>query len=148
MQNVAEGLIVARKMPKEEAYEKSRKALDKVGLSDRYDYYPRQLSGGQQQRVAIARAIVSDPEVIYFDEPTSSLDPELINEVLNVMRDLAKEGRTMIVVTHEMNFARNVSSKVIFMENGKIAEEGSPEDIFEHPKQERTAQFLSAYRKG
>lgn len=148
MQNVAEGLIVARKMPKEEAYEKSRKALDKVGLSDRYDYYPHQLSGGQQQRVAIARAIVSDPEVIYFDEPTSSLDPELINEVLNVMRDLAKEGRTMIVVTHEMNFARNVSSKVIFMENGKIAEEGSPEDIFEHPKQERTAQFLSAYRKG
>ena len=118
LQNVTEGLIVARKMPKKEAEEIGRRALDKVGMSERYDYYPNQLSGGQQQRVAIARALATDPEIIYFDEPTSALDPELTGEVLAVMRQLAEDGMTMLVVTHEMNFARNVSSRVIFMENG------------------------------
>ena len=116
LQNVTEGLIVARKMKKAEAEEIGRKLLDKVGLSDRYDHYPAQLSGGQQQRVAIARALATNPEIIYFDEPTSALDPELIGEVLNVMRQLAEEGMTMLVVTHEMNFARHVSNRVVFME--------------------------------
>ena len=104
-------------------------ALAKVGMEERYNYYPQQLSGGQQQRVGIARAIVSDPEVILFDEPTSALDPELIGEVLEVIRTLAKEGMTMIIVTHEMNFAKNVSTKVIFMDKGMIVEEGKPEEI-------------------
>ena len=118
LQNVTEGLIVARKLPKEQADEIGMKMLAKVGLADRADYYPRQLSGGQQQRVAIARALAADPEIIYFDEPTSALDPELTGEVLSVMRQLAEEGMTMLVVTHEMGFARNVSSKTVFMENG------------------------------
>ena len=113
LQNVTEGLIVARKMKKAEAEEIGRKLLDKVGLSDRCDHYPAQLSGGQQQRVAIARALATNPEIIYFDEPTSALDPELIGEVLNVMRQLAEEGMTMLVVTHEMNFARHVSNRVV-----------------------------------
>lgn len=146
LQNVTEGLIIARKMPKAEAIEIGKKALDKVGLSDRYDYYPSQLSGGQQQRVGIARAIASNPEVIFFDEPTSALDPELIGEVLSVMRQLAKEGMTMIVVTHEMNFAHHVSNRVIFMDQGKIIEEGTPQQIFESPKQERTKQFLRLHQ--
>lgn len=117
-------------------------ALDKVGLSDRCDYYPSQLSGGQQQRVAIARAIATDPEIIYFDEPTSALDPELTGEVLGVMRQLAKEGMTMLVVTHEMNFARTVSNQVIFMEHGKIVEAGASREFFEYPKEERAKAFL------
>ncbi len=142
LQNVTEGLIIGRKMPKEQAMELGRKALDKVGLSDRYDYYPSQLSGGQQQRVAIARAIVTDPEIIYFDEPTSALDPELTGEVLAVMRDLAREGRTMLVVTHEVGFARNVSNKVIFMEDGVIVEEGSSRQVFTDPRHPRTRAFL------
>ncbi|MDO4620590.1 MAG: amino acid ABC transporter ATP-binding protein [Lachnospiraceae bacterium] len=142
LENVTEGLIVARKMPKAEAIAAGKRALDKVGLSDRYDYYPVQLSGGQQQRVAIARAIVTDPEIIYFDEPTSALDPELTGEVLSVMRDLANEGRTMLVVTHETGFARNVSNKVIFMENGVIVEEGDSQSFFANPKEARTRQFL------
>ncbi len=142
LQNVTEGLIVARKMPKAQALQIGRQALDKVGLSDRYDYYPAQLSGGQQQRVAIARAIATDPEIIYFDEPTSALDPELTVEVLSVMRTLAMEGMTMLVVTHEMNFARTVSNKVIFMENGTVVESGDSGDFFEHPKEERTRAFL------
>ena len=142
LQNVTEGLIVARKIPKEQAERTGREALDKVGLSDRYDYYPSQLSGGQQQRVAIARAVAADPEIIFFDEPTSALDPELTGEVLAVMRRLAQEGRTMLVVTHEMGFARNASNRVIFMENGVVVEEAPSADFFEHPKEERTREFL------
>lgn len=142
LQNVTEGLIVARKMPKAQAIEIGKHALDKVGLSDRYDYYPIQLSGGQQQRVAIARAIATDPEIIYFDEPTSALDPELIGEVLAVMRQLADEGMTMLVVTHEINFARYVSNKVVFMEGGLIVESGNSKDFFENPREERTQMFL------
>ena len=142
LQNVTEGLIVGRKMPRVQAMEIGKKALAKVGLADRVDFYPDQLSGGQQQRVAIARAVATDPEIIYFDEPTSALDPELTGEVLSVMRDLAREGMTMLVVTHEMGFARTVSNKVILMEDGKIIEQGSSEDFFEHPKEERTRAFL------
>ena len=138
LENVTEGLIVARKIPKAQAIDKGRKALGKVGLSDRSDYYPHQLSGGQQQRVAIARAIAADPEILFFDEPTSALDPELIGEVLEVMRNLAQEGMTMLVVTHEMNFAKNV----IFMENGQVAEAGNSREFFENPRGERTREFL------
>ena len=140
--NVTEGLITARRMPRARAEEIGKQALDKVGLSDRYDYYPSQLSGGQQQRVAIARALATDPEIIYFDEPTSALDPELTGEVLGVMRQLADEGMTMLVVTHELGFARNVASRVIFMEEGRVVEEGGAEVFFENPKQERTRAFL------
>ncbi len=142
LQNVTEGLIVARKVPKAQAEEIGRRALEKVGLGDRKSHYPHQLSGGQQQRVAIARALAVDPEIIFFDEPTSALDPELIGEVLEVMRELAQEGMTMLVVTHEMNFARNVSTKVVFMEHGKIVESGSSKEFFENPKEERTREFL------
>lgn len=142
LQNVTEGLIVARKMPKAEALAVGRRMLDKVGLAERYAYYPHQLSGGQQQRVAIARALAAEPEIIYFDEPTSALDPELTGEVLEVMRRLADEGMTMLVVTHELSFAKTVSNKVIFMEDGAVVEQGSAEDIFEHPKEERTKAFL------
>ena len=142
LQNVTEGLIIARKMPKEQADAVGMKMLEKVGLADRADYYPRQLSGGQQQRVAIARALASDPEIIYFDEPTSALDPELTGEVLAVMRQLAEEGMTMLVVTHEMGFARNVSSKTVFMENGVVVEQASSHEFFANPKEERTREFL------
>ena len=142
LQNVTEGLIVARKMPKEHADTIGMKMLEKVGLADRADYYPRQLSGGQQQRVAIARALAADPEIIYFDEPTSALDPELTGEVLTVMRQLAEEGMTMLVVTHEMGFARNVSSKTVFMENGVVVEQAPSHEFFAAPKEERTREFL------
>lgn len=142
LQNVTEGLIVARKMPKEQADAIGRRMLEKVGLADRADSYPSQLSGGQQQRVAIARALATDPEIIYFDEPTSALDPELTGEVLSVMRQLAEEGMTMLVVTHEMGFARNVSSKTVFMENGVVVEQAPSREFFEHPKEERTRAFL------
>lgn len=142
LQNVTEGLIVARKLPKAEANAIGMKMLTKVGLADKADAYPSQLSGGQQQRVAIARGLASDPEIILFDEPTSALDPELTGEVLSVMRQLAGEGMTMLVVTHEMNFAKIVSSKVIFMEDGIVLESGSPKDFFENPKEERTKAFL------
>ncbi len=145
LENVTEGLIIARKMPKGEAVEIGKAALDKVGLSDRYDYYPDQLSGGQQQRVAIARAIATEPEIIYFDEPTSALDPELTIEVLEVMRKLAAEGRTMLVVTHEIRFARNVSTKVVLMEQGQVIEAGETRQIFEQPREERTREFLRHY---
>lgn len=145
LENVTEGLIVARKMPKGKAVEIGKAALDKVGLSDRYDYYPDQLSGGQQQRVAIARAIATEPEIIYFDEPTSALDPELTIEVLEVMRKLAAEGRTMLVVTHEIRFARNVSTKVVLMEQGQVVEAGETRQIFEQPREERTREFLQHY---
>ena len=142
LQNVTEGLIVARKLPKEQAEEIGMKMLAKVGLADRADYYPRQLSGGQQQRVAIARALAADPEIIYFDEPTSALDPELTGEVLSVMRQLAEEGMTMLVVTHEMGFARNVSSKTVFMENGVVVEQAPSQQFFASLKEERTRAFL------
>ena len=142
LQNVTEGLIIARKMPKEQADAIGMKMLEKVGLADLADYYPRQLSGGQQQRVAIARALASDPEIIYFDEPTSALDPELTGEVLAVMRQLAEEGMTMLVVTHEMGFARNVSSKTVFMENGVVVEQAPSHEFFANPKEERTREFL------
>ena len=142
LQNVTLGLTAARKMPKSEAERIGRAALEKVGLGDKWDSYPNALSGGQQQRVAIARALATEPEIIYFDEPTSALDPELTGEVLSVMRDLAEEGMTMLVVTHELGFARNVSSKVIFIENGAVVEEGPSAQVFENPRQERTSAFL------
>ena len=142
LQNVTEGLVIARKMPRSQAEKAGKRALDKVGLWDRYDYYPHQLSGGQQQRIAIARALCAQTKIILFDEPTSALDPELTDEVLEVMRQLAREGMTMVVVTHEMSFAHNVSNRVIFMDHGLIVEEGSPEQIFEHPQNERTRAFL------
>ena len=141
-ENVTEGLIIGRKMPKAEAVQIGRQALEKVGLSDREDYYPSQLSGGQQQRVAIARAIATKPEIIYFDEPTSALDPELTGEVLAVMRTLAEEGMTMLVVTHEMGFAQNVSNKVVFMERGVVVESGDSYSFFHSPREERTRSFL------
>lgn len=142
LENVAEGLMIGRKVPKKEAYDLSKKALDKVGLSDKYDSYPIQLSGGQQQRVGIARAVALNPDIILFDEPTSALDPELVGEVLQVMKEIANEGTTMLVVTHEMGFARDVANKVIFMDGGVIVEEGTPHDIFVSPKEERTQRFL------
>jgi len=142
LQNVTEGLTVGRKVPKAEAIEIAKKALDKVGLSDKYDSYPVQLSGGQQQRVGIARAIAVNPDIILFDEPTSALDPELVGEVLKIMRDLAGEGTTMIEVTHEMKFAQDVATKVVFMDGGVVVEEGTPKEIFTTPKEERTREFL------
>lgn len=142
LENVTEGLIIGRRIPKSQAIETAKKALDKVGLSDRYDYYPSSLSGGQQQRVGIARAIAVNPDVIFFDEPTSALDPELIDDVLKVMKKLAEEGTTMIVVTHEMHFAEEVANHVIFLDNGIIVEQGTPQEIFHNPKEERTRQFL------
>ena len=142
VQNVTEGLIVARHMPRDAANALAMQALDRVGLRDRADHYPSQLSGGQQQRVAIARAVATNPEIIYFDEPTSALDPELIGEVLSVMRDLAASGMTMLVVTHEMRFAREVSSRVIFMENGGIVEQGPSRQFFAAPREARTQAFL------
>ena len=142
LQNVTEGLIIGRKMPKDQANALGMRMLQKVGMADRADSYPNQLSGGQQQRVAIARALATDPEIILFDEPTSALDPELTGEVLAVMRALAREGMTMLVVTHEMNFAKNVSSKVVFMEGGVVVEESDPTAFFQNPKQERARAFL------
>ena len=147
LQNVTEGLIVARKLPKEQADEIGMKMLAKVGLADRADYYPRQLSGGQQQRVAIARALAADPEIIYFDEPTSALDPELTGEVLKVIRSLSEQHMTMIIVTHEMAFARDVADRVIFMDGGVIVEQGPAHDVIENPQAERTRQFLARYRE-
>ena len=142
LQNVMLGLTVARKMPRAQAEQIARAALDRVGLADKADSYPNALSGGQQQRVAIARALATEPEIIYFDEPTSALDPELTGEVLAVMRSLAEDGMTMLVVTHELGFARNVSTRVIFMENGSVVESGSSEEFFANPKEERTRAFL------
>ncbi len=141
LQNVIDAPIRVKKMPKADAIAKAKKLLAKVGLSDKADQYPWQLSGGQQQRVAIARALCMDPEILCFDEPTSALDPELTQEVLSVMRDLAAEDMTMMVVTHEMAFARDVADRVVFMEGGYIVEEGSPEQIF-NSQNPRTRQFL------
>lgn len=142
LENVTEGLIYGRGMEKKKAVEIAKKALDRVGLSERYDYYPSQLSGGQQQRVGIARAIAVEPEIILMDEPTSALDPELIGEVLGVIKSLADEGKTMVIVTHEMQFAKEISTNVIFMDGGKIVEQGTASKIFTNPDEERTRRFL------
>ena len=143
LENVMEGLVIARKIPKPQAKDIAMKALEKVGLKDRADFYPVSLSGGQQQRVGIARAIAVNPDVILFDEPTSALDPELTGEVLSVIRKLADEGTTMVIVTHEMAFAREIADHVVFMEGGIIVEEGTSNQIFTSPKEERTRKFLS-----
>src|SRR6266446_2337218 len=142
LQNVIEAPLLVRKMPKSEAVALGEKLLVKVGLSEKRDVYPSRLSGGQKQRVAIARALAMQPRALLFDEPTSALDPELVGEVLKVMRDLAYEGRTMVVVTHEMQFARDVSDRVVFISDGTIVEQGDPMGLFKHPKHERTKLFL------
>ncbi|URZ18399.1 amino acid ABC transporter ATP-binding protein [Clostridium felsineum] len=140
--NVMEGLVTARRIPKKEAEKISKEVLNKVGLAEKYDFYPSELSGGQQQRVGIARALALNPEVILFDEPTSALDPELVGDVLEVMKKVAKEGITMIVVTHEMSFAYDIANKIVFMEDGVVVEEGTPNEIFRNAKEERTRKFL------
>ena len=142
LENVMEGQITVQKKDKKEAEEVSRKALAQVGLEERCDFYPAQVSGGQQQRAGIARALVLNPDVILFDEPTSALDPELVGEVLNCIKQVAESGITMIVVTHEIAFAKEVASRVIFMEGGVIVEEGKPEEILVRPREERTKKFL------
>ena len=142
LDNVMIGLTRVKKLPKEKAVKKAMDELRRVGLLDRADHYPGQLSGGQQQRVAIARALAMDPRVMLFDEPTSALDPELIGEVLSVMEKLARDRMTMLVVTHEMGFAREVADRIVFMEKGSIVEEGSPDELFYHPKHDRTREFL------
>ena len=146
LENVTEGLIIARKMDRKEAVDRGMKALERVGMLDHKDFYPSRLSGGQQQRVAIARAMVSEPGVIFFDEPTSALDPELTGEVLNVMEKLADEGTTMVVVTHEMEFARRGADRVILMEDGLIVEEDSSDVFFTSPKTDRAKAFLEGIR--
>ncbi|MGG1659244.1 amino acid ABC transporter ATP-binding protein [Brevibacillus sp. NRS-1366] len=143
LQNIQLGPMKLKKKSKEEAETLARELLKKVGLSEKADAYPRMLSGGQQQRVAIARALAMEPHVMLFDEPTSALDPEMVGEVLLVMKQLAKEGMTMVIVTHEMGFAREVADRVIYVDGGKIVEDGKPEDIFVNPKHERTKAFLS-----
>ena len=143
LENVTLGLWAGRKVPRGEAEARAKDALGKVGLLDRLDYYPSELSGGQQQRVGIARAVAVNPDVILFDEPTSALDPELIGDVLGVMKQLAREGVTMIVVTHELTFAQDVANHIVFMDQGLIVEEGSPAEVFGHPREERTRAFLS-----
>ncbi|AZF29749.1 L-cystine ABC transporter (wide substrate range), ATP-binding protein YecC [Pseudomonas sp. R4-35-07] len=145
LENVIEGPIVVKKMPREAATELGRKLLAKVGLAGKEAAYPRRLSGGQQQRVAIARALAMEPEVILFDEPTSALDPELVGEVLATIRSLAEENRTMVIVTHEMSFARDVANRVIFFDKGVIVEQGEAKALFANPKEERTQQFLSKF---
>ena len=144
LQNVMEAPVHVLGKSKAEAMDRAKSVLNKVGLSDKLDYYPAHLSGGQQQRAAIARALAMDPDVMLFDEPTSALDPELVGEVLRVMRQLAEEGRTMMVVTHEMGFAREVSNKVIFLHEGRIEEEGEPKAVFGNPRSERFRQFLAS----
>ncbi|NQS84766.1 amino acid ABC transporter ATP-binding protein [Pantoea allii] len=141
--NVTLALIKAQKLSTTEANARGMAALERVGLADRADHYPSQLSGGQQQRVAIARALAVQPKIMFFDEATSALDPELVGEVMEVMRGLAREGMTMVVVTHEMGFARKTADRVVFMDQGVIAEQGTPDDIFVHPQNPRTQQFLS-----
>ena len=143
IQNITEGLIVGRKVPKAEAIKKAEEILEWVGMSDKRDAYPANLSGGQQQRIGIARAVALNPEVILFDEPTSALDPELVGEILEVIRKVSKTGITMIVVTHEMSFAQEVASKVVFMDGGVVVEEGTPREVFYNPKEERTKKFLT-----
>ena len=143
LDNLTCGPVNVKKEDKKASEEKAIKLLERVGLADKADQYPRNLSGGQQQRVAIARALAMDPEVMLFDEPTSALDPEMVGEVLDVMKSLAKEGMTMVVVTHEMGFAKEVANKVIFMDGGYIVEQGTPDAVLNHPQKERTQDFLS-----
>ena len=147
LKNVTEAPILVQKRSRDEVYEEARALLSKMGLSEKENAYPFQLSGGQQQRVSIARALAMNPRILFFDEPTSALDPELTGEILKVIRDLAAEKMTMVIVTHEMGFARDVSERVIFMDNGVIVEEGAPAEIIENPKQERTIQFLSRFQR-
>ncbi|MFD0050414.1 amino acid ABC transporter ATP-binding protein [Actinomycetes bacterium NPDC127524] len=143
VENIMEGQVIVLKRSKQEARKKAMDLLDKVGLADRADMYPHQLSGGQQQRISIARAMAMDPEVLLFDEPTSALDPELVGEVLKVMKNLAEEGMTMVVVTHEMQFANDVADTVVFMDQGVIAEKGTPEEVLVNTRNKRTLQFLN-----
>ncbi len=143
LENVIEGPVTVKKIPKEEAIRKGEELLEWVGLSDKRDEYPSRLSGGQQQRVAIARSLAMEPKIMLFDEPTSALDPELIGEVVEVMERLANEGMTMVVVTHEMHFAKDVADRVLMMEDGMWIEQGPPEEIFTNPKEERSRQFLA-----
>ena len=143
VENVMEGLVVVKKMHKEEARKKAEKALADVGLLEKKDFYPSQLSGGQQQRVGIARALVMEPDLLLFDEPTSALDPELVGEVLSCIRKVAKTGITMMIVTHEIAFAKEAATRVIFMEGGVVVEDGTPEEVIDHPKTERTQEFLA-----
>lgn len=147
LENVMEGLVIVKKIKKNEVTDIAEMYLQKVGLGDRMDFYPSQLSGGQQQRVGIARAMAMEPRVILFDEPTAALDPELVDDVLEVMKSVAEAGMTMAVVTHEMQFAREVADEVVFMADGYIVEQGTPEDIFNNPQQERTKQFLTRVRR-
>ncbi|MEU8650570.1 amino acid ABC transporter ATP-binding protein [Streptomyces sp. NPDC048737] len=147
LQNVTLGQIKVRKADKAKAEEKARVLLDRVGVADQADKYPAQLSGGQQQRVAIARALAMEPKALLFDEPTSALDPEMINEVLEVMRQLARDGMTMVVVTHEMGFARSAANRVVFMADGRIVEDRSPEEFFTDPRSDRAKDFLSKILK-
>lgn len=144
LENVIEAPVLVKNIPKEQAIEEGKALLDKVGLGDKYDVYPSTLSGGQKQRVAIARSLAMKPDVMLFDEPTSALDPELVGEVLATMKELADEGMTMVVVTHEMGFAKEVADWVVYMHDGKIVEYGRPDEIFNHPKEKRTQEFLSS----
>lgn len=143
MENITLAPVLLKKMNKEEAVKRGRELLERVNLGEKADAYPAQLSGGQKQRVAIARALAMDPEIMLFDEPTSALDPEMVGEVLDVMKDLARSGMTMVIVTHEMGFAREVASRVLFIDQGVVMESGTPEEIFNHPQNERTKNFLS-----
>ena len=143
LENITIAPVELKKMTKAQAREKAMELLDKVGLAEKAEVYPAQLSGGQKQRVAIARALAMGPDIMLFDEPTSALDPEMVGEVLEVMKQLAADGMTMVVVTHEMGFAREVADRVVFMDGGYIVEEGTPEEVFGHPKEERTISFLN-----
>ena len=143
LENIMLAPMKVKKVSRDDAAKKAKELLERVGLADKAESFPSQLSGGQQQRVAIARALAMEPKVMLFDEPTSALDPEMVGEVLDVMRSLAKEGMTMVIVTHEMGFAREVADRVLFVDDGQLLEQGAPQDLFEHPQQERTKNFLS-----
>lgn len=148
LKNIMDAPISVQKQSKKEAEKEARRLLEKMGLGDKADVYPCQLSGGQQQRVAIARALALKPSILFFDEPTSALDPELTGEILKVIRELAEEKMTMVIVTHEMSFARDVADRVIFMDGGYIIEQGDPKEVIERPKEERTRQFLARFMQG
>ena len=148
LKNIMDAPVSVQKQSKKEAEKEARRLLEKMGLGDKADVYPCQLSGGQQQRVAIARALALKPSILFFDEPTSALDPELTGEILKVIRELADEKMTMVIVTHEMSFARDVADRVIFMDGGYIIEQGNPKEVIEHPKEERTRQFLARFMQG
>ena len=148
LKNIMDAPVSVQKQSKKEAEKEARRLLEKMGLGDKSDAYPCQLSGGQQQRVANARALALKPSILFFDEPTSALDPELTGEILKVIRELAEEKMTMVIVTHEMSFARDVADRVIFMDGGYIIEQGDPKEVIEHPKEERTRQFLARFMQG